>query len=237
VLHVTRDGGPRLGYGGASGAPPHGRRAHRSHDKAVGPDARYFRGFRWPAIFAPDGTPCAPQLSSKEVDEREVALALLDRCAGRGGETLRATRLRRARFRRLGPNAAPPSCARAARTNPPSGPHLAPLTQRIESIFWTCKDHEGQASGRPGRRWPRASKSWRLVWGHGRPRLLPFVVAAPVSAPHYAEAATTVVGPTGENPRGWGGKSAIMALRARCGECAVASASDRARTTAIGSDF
>ena len=32
------------------------------------------------------------------------------------------------------------SSARAAKTSPEHGPHLAPIRQRIESIFWTCKD-------------------------------------------------------------------------------------------------
>ncbi len=31
-------------------------------------------------------------------------------------------------------------CARRAADEPDPGPHLAPIRQRIESIFWTCKD-------------------------------------------------------------------------------------------------
>jgi len=31
------------------------------------------------ALFAPDGTPGAPELTSPKVDEREVALRMLDR--------------------------------------------------------------------------------------------------------------------------------------------------------------
>ena len=72
--------------------------------------------------------------------EREVALELLERAA-RGGEVLVcdkgyagrefAGRGRRARRRRGAPGA-------QGRARP--GPHLAPIRQRIESIFWTCKD-------------------------------------------------------------------------------------------------
>ncbi|MET1010274.1 MAG: transposase [Gaiellaceae bacterium] len=49
-------------------------------------------------------------------------------------------RLRRARLRR---GRRPPRCHRRApprRTEPQAGPHLAPIRQRIESVFFTCKD-------------------------------------------------------------------------------------------------
>ena len=49
--------------------------------------------------------------------------------------------LRRTRVRRRGrASSACSSCARRARTSPGGGPHLAPIRQRIEIIFWTCKD-------------------------------------------------------------------------------------------------
>ena len=38
------------------------------------------------------------------------------------------------------PAAGARSSGRAAKTSPASGPHLAPIRQRIESIFQTCKD-------------------------------------------------------------------------------------------------
>ena len=50
--------------------------------------SRYFWGFRLHAIFAPDGTPRALELTSPKIDEREVGLVLLDRCHRHGGETL-----------------------------------------------------------------------------------------------------------------------------------------------------
>jgi hypothetical protein len=50
--------------------------------------SRHSWGFRLHAIFAPDGTPRAPALRSPKADEREVGLALLDRCQRHGGEIL-----------------------------------------------------------------------------------------------------------------------------------------------------
>src|SRR5271167_1249977 len=50
--------------------------------------SRFFWGFRLHAIFSPDGTPRALQLASPKIDEREVGLALLQRCRRHGGETL-----------------------------------------------------------------------------------------------------------------------------------------------------
>jgi len=106
-----------------------------------GSHSRYFWGFRLHAIFASDGTPRALELTSPKIDERTVGLVLLDRCERHGGEILlgdkgyagrqfaaevalrNATIVRPRRKDEVGP-----------------GPHLAPLRQRIESIFWTCKD-------------------------------------------------------------------------------------------------
>jgi Transposase DDE domain len=103
--------------------------------------SRFFWGFRLHALFAPDGTPRALALTSPKQDEREVALKLIARAPRRGGETvigdkgyagarfasqvsdLDATILRPRRKDETGPR-----------------PHLAPIRQRIESIFWTCKD-------------------------------------------------------------------------------------------------
>jgi hypothetical protein len=102
---------------------------------------QYFWGFRLHAIFAPDGTPRALELCSPKRDEREVGLVLLDRCRRQGGETLlgdkgyasrafaHAVAQRDATFVR--PRRKDETGQRA---------HLAPIRQRIESIFWTCKD-------------------------------------------------------------------------------------------------
>ncbi len=50
--------------------------------------SRFFWGFRLHAIFAPDGTPRALQLASPKIDERKIALQLLERCRRHGGEVL-----------------------------------------------------------------------------------------------------------------------------------------------------
>jgi hypothetical protein len=102
--------------------------------------SRWFWGMRLHALCAPDGTPRALELASPSRDEREVALELLERAA-RGGEVLvcdkgYAGRDFAAEAGDLGVTVARP----ARRDEPGRGPHLAPIRQRIESIFWTCKD-------------------------------------------------------------------------------------------------
>lgn len=102
---------------------------------------RYFWGFRLHGLFALDGTPRALQLTSPKTSERDVCLKLLARLdpdrpltvvgdkgyAGREFEqaarNLKATIIRPRR-----------------KDEPDRGPHLAPIRQRIESIFHTCKD-------------------------------------------------------------------------------------------------
>jgi hypothetical protein len=103
--------------------------------------SRFFWGFRLHALFAPDGTPRALALTSPKRDEREVAAEMLARC-GRGGETLigdkgYAGKQFEQTVRDLGARILRPS-----RRDEPGrkGPHLAPIRQRIESIFWTAKD-------------------------------------------------------------------------------------------------
>jgi hypothetical protein len=103
--------------------------------------SRLFWGFRLHAIFAPDGTPRALELASPKIDEREVGLLLLERCRRRGGETLLgdkgyAGREFAAEVRERGATIIRPR----RKDEPGNGPHLAPIRQRIESIFWTCKD-------------------------------------------------------------------------------------------------
>jgi hypothetical protein len=103
--------------------------------------SRYFWGFRLHGLFALDGTPRALLLTSPKTPERDVCLTLLERCqrnrhlyvigdkgyAGRELEhaaaALDATIIRPRR-----------------RDEPTGGLHLAPIRQRIESIFQTCKD-------------------------------------------------------------------------------------------------
>ena len=103
--------------------------------------SRYFWGFRLHAIFAPDGTPRALSLASPKRDEREIGAGLLARCPRAGGELLLADK-GYAGVEFAG-SVADLDCvlARPARADEPdNGLHLAPIRQRIESIFWTCKD-------------------------------------------------------------------------------------------------
>ena len=103
--------------------------------------SRWFWGFRLHAIFAPDGTPRALSLASPKRDEREVGLELLARCPRAGGETLLADKgYAGAEFaaavEKLDATVVRPRRADEAGC----APHLAPIRQRIESIFWTAKD-------------------------------------------------------------------------------------------------
>jgi hypothetical protein len=102
--------------------------------------SRFFWGFRLHGIFAPDGTPRAVTVASPKRDEREVALELLARARRHGGETLigdkgYAGRAFAQAVRNLDATILRPN----RKDEPVRGPHLAPIRQRIESIFWTCK--------------------------------------------------------------------------------------------------
>jgi hypothetical protein len=103
--------------------------------------SRFFWGFRLHALFATDGTPRAFKLASPKRDEREVGLELIELCRRTGGETSLgdkgyAGREFAHKVAELGATIVRP------RRRDESGPglHLAPIRQRIESIFWTCKD-------------------------------------------------------------------------------------------------
>jgi hypothetical protein len=103
--------------------------------------SRFFWGFRLHALFSPDGTPRAITLSSPKIDEREIAIGLLERCPRQGpvtviGDKGYAGREFQARAQALGVTIIRPR--RKDETG--QAPHLAPIRQRIESIFWTCKD-------------------------------------------------------------------------------------------------
>jgi transposase len=103
--------------------------------------SRYFWGFRLHAIFTPDGTPRALTLASPKRDEREVGLELLSRCQRRGGETLLADKGYAGRDFAQAVSDLDATIVRPRRRDEHGqGPHLAPIRQRIESIFWTCKD-------------------------------------------------------------------------------------------------
>jgi transposase len=102
---------------------------------------RFFWGFRLHALFALDGTPRALTLTSPKLDERDVALDMLTRCDRRGGETLLGDKGYAGREFAQAVADLDATIVRPNRKDEPGrGPHLAPIRQRIESIFWTCKD-------------------------------------------------------------------------------------------------
>jgi hypothetical protein len=102
--------------------------------------SRWFWGMRLHLACSPDGTPRAAALVGADRPEREVALTLLPR-ALRGGETIvcdkgYAGREFAAAVAELGASVLRPS----RRDEPQQAPHLAPIRQRIESVFYSCKD-------------------------------------------------------------------------------------------------
>jgi hypothetical protein len=102
--------------------------------------SRFFWGFRLHLLAAPDGTPRALTVASPKRDEREVALELIARTRRHGAVTVIgdkgyagrdfARRAGELQVTLLRPN---------RKDEPGRGPHLAPIRQRIESIFWSCK--------------------------------------------------------------------------------------------------
>src|SRR3954469_21108437 len=103
--------------------------------------SRYFWGFRLHALFARDGTPRALALTSPKRDERDVCVEMLARCRRTGGEIVIADKGYVSRDFAATVSALDAHIVRPARTDEPGrGPHLAPIRQRIESIFWTLKD-------------------------------------------------------------------------------------------------
>jgi hypothetical protein len=99
--------------------------------------SRWFWGCRLHLACSPDGTPRAAALVSADRPEREVALTLLPRALA-GGETIvcdkgYAGREFKDHVAALGGTILRP----ARRDEAAHGPHLAPIRQRIESVFWT----------------------------------------------------------------------------------------------------
>lgn len=103
--------------------------------------SRLFYGLRLHTLSAPDGTPRAMVLTSPKENERDVALRMLERVNRHGPLTVvgdknyngtefkaRAAELQVTIMRPL------------RKDERGRGPHLAPIRQRIESIFWTFKD-------------------------------------------------------------------------------------------------
>jgi Transposase DDE domain. len=102
--------------------------------------SRWFWGMRLHLACAPDGTPRAAALVSADRPEREVALTLLPRALN-GGETIICDKGYAGRefaeaVAKLGATILRPP----RQDEPHQGPHLAPIRQRIESVFYSCKD-------------------------------------------------------------------------------------------------
>jgi hypothetical protein len=103
--------------------------------------SRYFWGFRLHGLFALDGTPRALSLTSPKTSEREVCLGLLARVERHGPITVIGDKGYAGREFEQAAATLKATIARPHRKDEPgSGPHLAPIRQRIESIFQTCKD-------------------------------------------------------------------------------------------------
>jgi len=102
--------------------------------------SRLFWGFRLHGLFALDGTPRALALTSPKTGEREVCLDMLARVKRRGPLTIVADkgyagRAFEAQAADLGALIVRPR----RKDEPGRGPHLAPIRQCVESIFWTGK--------------------------------------------------------------------------------------------------
>src|SRR5205085_7722315 len=104
--------------------------------------SRWFWGMRLHLLAAPDGTPRAAILASADDKERDVARRLFA-LALRGGETIVCDKgYAGAEFAAHAASSYGAAVLRPARkTEPANGLHLSAIRQRIESIFWTLKDH------------------------------------------------------------------------------------------------
>jgi DDE family transposase len=105
--------------------------------------SRYFWGFRLHALFAPDGTPRALALTSPKVDEKLVCVQMVARCERAPGQMLILIGDKNFRGKDFETELAAldATIMRPRRKDEHvHGPHLAPIRQRIDSIFQTCKD-------------------------------------------------------------------------------------------------
>ena len=103
--------------------------------------SRYFWGFRLHGLFALDGTPRAIALTTPKRDERDVCLALVERVERTGPITVIGDKGYASRDFHTAMSDRRALIVRPRRKDEPGrGPHLAPIRQRIESIFWTFKD-------------------------------------------------------------------------------------------------
>ncbi len=105
--------------------------------------SRLFWGFRLHALFALDGTPRALALTSPKIDEKTVCVQLVARCERQPGQMLILIGDKNFRGKDFEAELAAldAQILRPRRKDERDrGPHLAPIRQRIESIFWTAKD-------------------------------------------------------------------------------------------------
>jgi hypothetical protein len=106
--------------------------------------SRWFWGMRLHLLAAPDGTPRAAILAPADQKEREVALRLLP-IGLHGGEVIIADKgyVSRDLATTIAEQYGAIILRPKRRDEPGRGPHLAPIRQYIESIFWTLKDRLG----------------------------------------------------------------------------------------------
>jgi len=103
--------------------------------------SRYFWGLRLHTLMAPDGTPRAMALTSPKASEREVCLGLLQRVNRHGPLTVIGDKGYAGRdFQRQAADLEALIVRPRRKDEPGRGLHLAPIRQRIESIYWTAKD-------------------------------------------------------------------------------------------------
>ena len=103
--------------------------------------SRYFWGMRLHLLCAPDGTPRAIELTSPKDNERDVCLRMLARVNRHGPLTVIGDKGYAGAQFETDAAALGATILRPRRKDEPGrGPHLAPIRQRIESIFWTAKD-------------------------------------------------------------------------------------------------
>ena len=104
--------------------------------------SRFFWGFRLHALFAIDGTPRALALTSPKIDESRSACRWSRAAsAARQMPILIGDKNFRGKQFEADLAALDAGIQRPRRKDEPGhGPHLAPIRQRIESIYWTAKD-------------------------------------------------------------------------------------------------
>jgi hypothetical protein len=103
--------------------------------------SRWFWGLRLHTLMAPDGTPRAMALTSPKEGEREVCLRLLARVNRCGPLTVLGDKgYAGAEFEAAAANLGAVVVRARRKDEPEGGLYLAPLRQRIESIYWSAKD-------------------------------------------------------------------------------------------------